>query len=136
LPGSDIIIMAAAVADYTPEIIADNKIKKEENNLTINLKKTNDILKNAGEIKKENQVLVGFALETNNEKENALKKLIEKNADMVVLNSLNDKHAGFQFDTNKITIFDKLGKEHVFENKPKKEVAKDIVNTIIEYKNA
>ena len=136
LPGSNIIIMAAAVADYTPEIIADQKIKKEENSLTINLKKTNDILESAGKLKKEDQILVGFALETSNEKENALKKLIKKNADMIILNSLNDKHAGFQFDTNKITIFDKLGKEYAFENKPKKEVAKDIVNTIIQYKNA
>ena len=136
LPGSNIIIMAAAVADYTPEIIADQKIKKEENSLTINLKKTNDILESAGKLKKEDQILVGFALETSNEKENALKKLIEKNADMIVLNSLNDRHAGFQFDTNKITIFDKLGKEYAFENKPKKEVAKDIVNTIIQYNNA
>ena len=136
LPGSNIIVMAAAVADYTPEITADQKIKKEENSLTINLKKTNDILKSAGEIKKEHQLLVGFALETSNEKDNALKKLSEKNADMIVLNSLNDKDAGFRFDTNKITIFDKLGKEYAFENKPKKEVAKDIVNTIIQYNNA
>ena len=135
LPGSNIIIMAAAVADYAPEIIADQKIKKEENSLTINLKKTNDILESAGKLKKEDQILVGFALETSNEKENALKKLIKKNADMIILNSLNDKHAGFQFDTNKITIFDKLGKEYAFENKSKKEVAKDIVNTIIQYKN-
>ncbi len=100
------------------------------------MKKTSDILKSAGELKKENQILVGFALETSNEKENALKKLIEKNADMIVLNSLNDKDAGFQFDTNKITIFDRFGKEYVFENKPKKDIAKDIVNIIIRYKNA
>ncbi len=136
LPGSDIIIMAAAAADYTPEIIAQQKIKKEENNLTINMVKTRDILKSAGELKKTNQILVGFALETNNEKENALKKLKEKNADMIVLNSLNEEHTGFGFDTNKIAIFDKLGKEYYFENKPKRKVAKDIVNIIIQYKHA
>jgi len=136
LSDASIIIMAAAVADYAPEPIADQKIKKKESGMILNLKKTKDILKAAGELKKSHQILVGFALETNNEKENALKKLVEKNADMIVLNSLSDINAGFQSDTNKITIFDKHGKEYMFKSKPKKEVARDIVNTIIEYKNA
>ena len=136
LSDASIIIMAAAVADYAPEPIADQKIKKKESGMILNLKKTKDILKAAGELKKSHQILVGFALETNNEKENALKKLVEKNADMIVLNSLSNINAGFQSDTNKITIFDKHGKEYMFKSKPKKEVARDIVNTIIEYKNA
>ena len=136
LSDASIIIMAAAVADYAPDVIADQKIKKKENDIILNLRKTKDILKAVGELKKGNQILVGFALETNNEKENALKKLVEKNADMIVLNSLNDTNAGFQSDTNKITIFDKYGKEYGFKSKPKKEVARDIVNTIIRYKNA
>jgi phosphopantothenoylcysteine decarboxylase/phosphopantothenate--cysteine ligase len=133
---ASIIIMAAAVADYAPDVIAEQKIKKQDNGMTLNLNKTRDILKRAGEIKKNNQVLVGFALETDNEKENALKKLKEKNADMIVLNSFNDTNAAFKSDTNKITIFDKTGKEYSFDSKPKKEVAKDIVNAIIQYKNA
>ena len=128
--------MAAAVADYTPEVKAKQKIKKKENDLSLKLKKTKDILKTAGELKKDNQILVGFALETNNEKENALKKLTEKNADMIVLNSLNETNRGFQSATNKITIFDKHGGEYAFESKPKNEVARDIINTIIQYKNA
>ncbi|MEP6596133.1 MAG: bifunctional phosphopantothenoylcysteine decarboxylase/phosphopantothenate--cysteine ligase CoaBC [Ginsengibacter sp.] len=136
LSNANIIIMAAAVSDFAPDVIADQKIKKKENGMILNLKKTKDILKTAGELKTNNQILVGFALETNNEKENALKKLAEKNADMIVLNSLNDINVGFQSDTNKITIFDKSGKEYAFKSKQKKEVARDIVNTIIQYKNA
>jgi phosphopantothenoylcysteine decarboxylase/phosphopantothenate--cysteine ligase len=85
-----------------------------------------------GKIKKEKQVLVGFALETHNEKENALKKLSEKNADMIVLNSLNDEGAGFKKDTNKITLFKKTGEAKSFDTKPKELVAKDIVDSIIE----
>ncbi len=81
------------------------------------------------------QTLAGFALETNNEKENALKKLSEKNADLIILNSMNDKGAGFGFETNSITIFDKNKKEYKFPAKTKKEVAEDIVNTIIKYRN-
>ena len=128
--------MAAAVADYTPKHLSSEKIKKTEEDFTLNLKKTNDILKTAGELKRDNQILVGFALETNDEKENALKKLTEKNADMIILNSLNDTNAGFQSGTNKITTFDKRGKEYAFVSKPKKEVARDIINTIIQYRNA
>ena len=92
---------------------------------------TKDILKSLGEIKKKNQLLVGFALETENEKENAIAKLKSKNADFIVLNSLNDNGAGFGFDTNKITIFDRSENEFQFEIKSKQEVAADIINTIL-----
>ena len=129
---SDIGIMAAAVADYTPVEVAANKIKKTDANLVIELKKTKDILKSLGEKKSPKQVLVGFALETNNEDEYALSKLKNKNADMVVMNSLSDKGAGFGTDTNKISIFDKSGKEFNYPLKSKKEVAKNIVDTIIQ----
>jgi phosphopantothenoylcysteine decarboxylase / phosphopantothenate---cysteine ligase len=132
----DIAVMSAAVADYTPVSIATEKIKKNDSVFNIELTKTKDILKSLGEIKKDSQLLVGFALETNNEKEYALKKLRTKNADMIVLNSLNDAGAGFGHDTNKITIFDKAGSEYKFDIKPKKEVAKDIVNTIIKLLHA
>jgi phosphopantothenoylcysteine decarboxylase/phosphopantothenate--cysteine ligase len=129
---ADITIMSAAVADYTPVKAASEKIKKTENDFAIALTKTTDILKTLGAQKTGNQVLVGFALETNNEKENAIQKLQSKNADMIVLNSLQDAGAGFGHDTNKITIFDKRGKAYPFDIKSKKEVAKDIVNTIIQ----
>ncbi|HET6721478.1 MAG TPA: phosphopantothenoylcysteine decarboxylase, partial [Chitinophagaceae bacterium] len=129
---SDIGVMAAAVADYTPVEVAANKIKKANNELVIELKRTKDILKSLGEKKSSGQVLVGFALETNNERDNALGKLKSKNVDMVVMNSLNDAGAGFGTDTNKISIFDKSGKEFEFELMSKKEVAKNIVDTIIQ----
>jgi len=128
---SDIGIMAAAVADYTPVEVAKNKIKKTNSELVIELKKTKDILKSLGEKKSSKQVLVGFALETNNERENALGKLRNKNADVVVMNSLNDEGAGFGMDTNKITIFDKSGKEFNYDLMSKKEAAKNIIDTII-----
>ena len=131
----DIIVMAAAVADYTPKNKSDKKIKKENDGFSLELIKTKDILFEAGKLKTNTQILVGFALETDNEKENALKKLSRKNADLIVLNSLNDEGAGFGFDTNKITIFDKNQKEYQFPPKTKKEVATDIVNTIIQYRN-
>ena len=131
----DIIVMAAAVADFTPEIKSTEKIKKTGNEFSLKLLKTKDILSKAGEIKSEKQTLVGFALETNNEKENALEKLSKKNADLVILNSLKDRGAGFGHNTNKITIFDKNGKEYKFPKKSKKEVANDIVNTIILFRN-
>ena len=129
---ADIMVMSAAVADYTPVNIAAEKIKKNGELLTLELTKTRDILKHLGEVKTDQQVLVGFALETNNEIEYAQRKLAEKNADMIVLNSLNDTGAGFGFDTNKITIFEKSGAVHHFETKLKVEVANDIVNTIIQ----
>lgn len=128
---ADLAIMAAAVADYSPLQKATEKIKKKEENLTIELGKTKDILKSLGGQKRTGQVLVGFALETNNEKENALDKLARKNADLIVLNSMNDPGAGFGHDTNKITIFDKSGQEFAFGTRHKNEVAKDIVDTII-----
>ena len=127
----DLAVMAAAVADYRPATVAEQKIKKTGDSLMVELTKTKDILKSLGEKKKEKQVLVGFALETSNEKENAISKLKSKNADMVVLNSLNDEGAGFGFDTNKITIFDKNGGSTIFPPKTKREVAKDIIDTII-----
>ena len=128
---TDLAVMSAAVADYTPVNKAAQKIKKTENNLTLELTKTKDILKSLGSIKTKNQVLVGFALETINEKAYAQKKLVEKNADLIVLNSLNDSGAGFGHDTNKVTIFKKSGEEVQFETKSKDEVAKDIVDVII-----
>ncbi|MEO7266114.1 MAG: bifunctional phosphopantothenoylcysteine decarboxylase/phosphopantothenate--cysteine ligase CoaBC [Ferruginibacter sp.] len=130
-PISDMAIMCAAVADYMPVKSENEKIKKSSDTIILELKKTKDILKALGEIKKDNQLLVGFALETNNEKENALKKLKEKNADFIVLNSLKDKGAGFGSSKNKITIFDKQGNEFPFGLKPKKEIAADILNSII-----
>ena len=129
--GIDIAVMSAAVADYTIATPAPEKIKKNSDSLTLELTKTRDILKALGERKKATQLLVGFALETNNEKENALKKLHTKNADMIVLNSLNDAGAGFGHNSNKITIFDKAGNEYRFDTKSKTAVAADIVNTIL-----
>ena len=129
---ADIGVMAAAVADYTPVAVAEKKVKKTKDGLTIELKKTKDILKSLGEKKKDQQILVGFALETDNEREYALGKLKTKNADMIVMNSLNDEGAGFGTDTNKITIFDKSGKEFNYELMSKKQAAKNIVDTIIQ----
>lgn len=129
---ADITIMAAAVADYTPESPVVQKIKKDTGELTLRLKKTKDILKSLGQRKKPGQLLVGFALETNNEKENALGKLHSKKADIIVLNSLNDPGAGFGTDTNKITLLDKSGKEFPFEILPKTTVAKNIIDTLIQ----
>ena len=136
LNSCEIIIMTAAVADFTPKNPSDKKIKKENESLSLHLVKTKDILMEAGKIKTKNQILVGFALETNNEKENALKKLTQKNADFIILNSLNDDGAGFGTKTNKIVIFDRKGNESHFEKKQKTEVAKDIINAVIEYRNA
>ena len=130
-PQADITIMSAAVADYTPVHTQVEKIKKNSETMTVELKKTKDILKSLGEKKYNGQILVGFALETSNEREYALNKLKSKNADMVVLNSLNDQGAGFGYDTNKITIFEKSGKEISYERKPKQQVAKDIVDRIV-----
>jgi phosphopantothenoylcysteine decarboxylase / phosphopantothenate---cysteine ligase len=128
---ADIIVMAAAVADYTPEQISSKKIKKGKGtDLEIRLVKTPDILKDLGERKKEGQLLIGFALETDNEEHNAKQKLHNKNLDLIVLNSLNDEGAGFGHDTNKVTIISKNGKSKKFELKSKSQVAKDIVNEI------
>ena len=124
----DIGIASAAVADYAPKEVAKEKIKKNDDNLTIELVKNPDILKTMGE-KKTHQFLVGFALETQNEEENAKGKLEKKNLDMIVLNSLRDEGAGFKNDTNKIRIFTKTEKKE-FDLKPKDDVAKDILNFV------
>jgi phosphopantothenoylcysteine decarboxylase/phosphopantothenate--cysteine ligase len=119
-------IMSAAVADYTPTHVAPQKIKKQDGGLNIELKKTTDILKTLGEQKTVSQVLVGFALETNDEEQNAISKLQKKNLDFIVLNSLNDAGAGFKKDTNKVTIIDRSLQKTVFELKSKDAVARDI----------
>lgn len=126
---SDIVIAAAAVADYKPKIVAAQKIKKKENNLIIELEPTQDILASLGALK-QHQKLVGFALETNNELENAKNKLKRKNLDFIVLNSLNDAGAGFKNDTNKISIVTLDELKH-FDLKTKTEVARDILNEVI-----
>ena len=131
-PSSDITVMTAAVADYKPLHPAAEKIKKTQDNFELALSKTTDILKTLGSNKKAHQVLVGFALETNNERENALKKLKEKNADYIVLNSMRDPNAGFGMNTNKVTIFDKEMNEYAYEAKDKTLVAQDIVDLLIQ----
>ncbi|MGB5818231.1 MAG: bifunctional phosphopantothenoylcysteine decarboxylase/phosphopantothenate--cysteine ligase CoaBC [Saonia sp.] len=131
----DIVICAAAVADYKPKMVADQKIKKNEEELTIDLVKNKDILLSLGE-QKENQFLVGFALETENEVENAQGKLKRKNLDAIVLNSLNDSGAGFGKPTNKISFIDKNLRIKTFDVKTKAEVASDILNEIISKINA
>ncbi|WP_131535783.1 bifunctional phosphopantothenoylcysteine decarboxylase/phosphopantothenate--cysteine ligase CoaBC [Pedobacter nototheniae] len=128
---TDITVMCAAVADYRPKIVATQKIKKQESEFTLELEKTIDVLASLGKIKKENQTLVGFALETNDEENYAKGKLEKKNLDLIVLNSLNDKGAGFKSDTNKITIFNKAFERTVFDTKSKTEVAKDICEAIL-----
>lgn len=132
----DYIVMAAAVADYTPLEKVAQKIKKKEDGFSLQLVKTKDILFAAGERKKPNQILTGFALETENESTNAKNKLKKKNADFIILNSLNDEHAGFGHSTNKITIFGKDGSEYDFALKSKQEVAVDIINIITQKKHA
>jgi phosphopantothenoylcysteine decarboxylase/phosphopantothenate--cysteine ligase len=128
-------IMSAAVADYTPVEVAPQKIKKQDDGLTIELKKTIDILKTLGEAKREGQILVGFALETNNEEMNAITKLQKKNLDFIVLNSLNDAGAGFAGDTNKITIIDRDLTKTTFDLKSKEAVARDICNKVAQLIN-
>jgi phosphopantothenoylcysteine decarboxylase/phosphopantothenate--cysteine ligase len=128
---TDIIVLSAAVADYRPTSVADQKIKKQEGNLILELTKTKDIAAELGKLKKNGQIIVGFALETENEKANAEKKLASKNFDLIVLNSLRDAGAGFGHDTNKITIIDRAGKPTQFDLKSKKETAHDIVDAIV-----
>ncbi|MDR6785318.1 phosphopantothenoylcysteine decarboxylase/phosphopantothenate--cysteine ligase [Pedobacter africanus] len=128
---ADITVMSAAVADYMPVTRADQKIKKTNNEFSLDLKKTTDILATLGALKTNKQLLIGFALETENEEEYAKAKLAKKNLDLIVLNSLNDKGAGFKKDTNKITIFNKAAEKTVFEMKSKSEVAVDICNEIL-----
>lgn len=131
----DIAILSAAVADFTPAEIAANKIKKEQGLSSINLKKTKDILASLGQEKSEKQILVGFALETDNEETNAIKKIKSKNLDLIVLNSLRDKGAGFGHTTNKVSILDNKGNKTEFPLKEKTEVAKDIVAEIVKILN-
>lgn len=129
----DLGVFAAAVADYRPKNPATEKIKKKSDDLTIELVKNPDILNWAGEQKRDNQYLVGFALETENLKENATKKLIKKNLNMIVMNSLKDSGAGFGVDTNKISILDNRNNLQSFELKPKEAVAKDILDYLKTY---
>lgn len=129
--GSDIAVFSAAVADYTPATKATQKIKKKTDNLVIELVKTPDIAASLGSLKKKGQITVGFALETENEEENATAKLAKKNFDLIVLNSLNDAGAGFGHDTNKVVIMDAAGGKEQFELKTKTGVAHDIVEAII-----
>lgn len=130
-PTADIIILSAAVADYTPAQPADRKIKKKETHFSIELTKTVDIAATLGRQKGGHQLMVGFALETDNEFNNALGKLASKNLDLIVLNSLNDKGAGFAYDTNKITVIESDAKVHQFELKSKNEVAQDILALVV-----
>jgi phosphopantothenoylcysteine decarboxylase/phosphopantothenate--cysteine ligase len=130
-PTTDISVLAAAVADYRPKTISTEKIKKSGNDLSIDLERTTDIAATLGKTKKKGQLLIGFALETNNEVENAKGKLERKNFDFIVLNSLQDKGAGFQHNTNKITIVGQNNKIKEFELKTKVEVAVDIVEEIV-----
>ncbi|MDM1296800.1 bifunctional phosphopantothenoylcysteine decarboxylase/phosphopantothenate--cysteine ligase CoaBC [Sphingobacterium sp. N143] len=129
---SSIIVMSAAVADYTPAEVATQKIKKKEAEFSISLKKTTDILATLGAKKRADQLLIGFALETNNELENAKDKLIRKNLDFIVLNSMQDKGAGFATDTNKVTIINREGNINEFTLKSKDDVAKDICSIIVQ----
>lgn len=130
-PQADIAILSAAVADFTPETTADKKIKRKGDELVLNLRPTHDIAAALGAIKNENQLLVGFALETDNEVQNAQDKMKRKNFDFIVLNSLQDKGAGFRVDTNKITIIDRQQGTTAYETKSKQEVAEDIIEYIV-----
>lgn len=127
---ADIIILAAAVADYTPRYKASQKIKKKENTFVLELEKTIDIAATLGKQKKAGQLLIGFALETENEVENAFGKLVNKNLDFIVLNSMNDAGAGFGYDTNKVTIIERDHTLHKLPLKNKTAVAKDITDLI------
>jgi phosphopantothenoylcysteine decarboxylase/phosphopantothenate--cysteine ligase len=131
-PNCDAAILCAAVADFTPEKVADEKVKREGDEFLLKLKPTKDIAAALGYLKKEGQRLVGFALETNNEEKYAREKLARKNLDFIVLNSLNDKGAGFSYDTNKVT-FISSDEIKTFPLKNKKEVAQDIVNKLCEF---
>ena len=134
-PGADIIILAAAVADYKPQFISPEKIKKKEQEFNLPLIKTVDIASMLGNQKQAHQIIVGFALETENEVENAETKLHKKNLDMIILNSLRDNGAGFGYDTNKITVIEKSGHVLYFDLKSKAEVAEDITRLVAEMLN-
>ena len=129
-PSSDIVIMAAAVADYTPSEVSPVKIKKKEKTVSLNLKRTTDVLEELGKRKRKNQLLVGFALESGDGVKNAIEKLRKKNLDLIVLNSLDEKGAGFEVETNKVTIIGKKGVLMAGKLKDKREVATDILDAI------
>jgi phosphopantothenoylcysteine decarboxylase/phosphopantothenate--cysteine ligase len=124
-------VLTAAVSDYMPLSFSTEKIKKNAETFSLELTRTKDILRALGKQKRAGQILVGFALENRDERSNARKKLESKNADMIVLNSLNDAGAGFGFDTNQVTIFEKEGAEIRYGRKSKQEVAADIVDRIL-----
>ena len=130
-PDADITVMSAAVADYTPAVTATQKIKKSSAEFSLELTKTTDILYTLGSRKANGQILIGFALETEDEERNAKDKLTRKNLDLIVLNSLNDEGAGFKSNTNKITIFNRALEKTIFETKSKTAVAQDICNEIL-----
>ena len=130
-PKADIAILCAAVADFTPKTTADKKIKRKGDNLKLELQPTKDIAASLGAVKKKKQMLVGFALETDNEQKNAKEKMERKNFDFIVLNSLQDKGAGFRVDTNKVTIIGRHNDLTAYDIKSKREVAEDIVEFII-----
>ena len=129
---ADVAILSAAVADYTPKNVFSQKVKKADNVLNIELQPTKDILAQLGRMKTDKQTLVGFALETNDEENNAKQKLSKKNLDFIVLNSLNDKNACFGFDTNKVTIIDSNGNMTKTDLKSKSEIAEDVVSKLID----
>jgi phosphopantothenoylcysteine decarboxylase/phosphopantothenate--cysteine ligase len=130
-PNCEIAILAAAVADFTPVLISGKKLKKNEDELVVRLKPTKDIASTLGKNKKPSQFIAGFALETDNELNNAKEKLLRKNLDIIILNSLKEEGAGFGHDTNKITIVDRNNNIDKFELKSKEDVAKDILNKIV-----
>lgn len=131
-PQANAIIMAAAIADYQPQTVSKQKLKKSSKNLRIDLRPTHDILSELSKNKKPGQVIAGFALETENELDNARQKLQNKNVDMIVLNSLSEPEAGFKTDTNKVTILHRSGEVKEYDLKPKTEVATDIANYIFD----
>jgi phosphopantothenoylcysteine decarboxylase/phosphopantothenate--cysteine ligase len=130
-PESDIAILAAAVADYAPSEISEKKLKRGAGEMIIKLNRTEDIASILGRTKTEKQIVAGFALETDNEIENAKEKLRRKNLDLIILNSLRDKNSGFGHDTNRITIIDKNNFIDKFELKSKNEAARDILDKIV-----
>ena len=129
-PACDIAILAAAVADFSPEKVEERKIKRTGNEIVLRLKPTRDIAETLGKMKKKSQILAGFALETNNETANATAKLVRKKLDIIILNSMQDKRAGFGYDTNRITIIDRNNIINKFELKSKEEAARDILDKI------
>jgi phosphopantothenoylcysteine decarboxylase/phosphopantothenate--cysteine ligase len=134
--GCDIAILAAAVADFTPEKVGVRKIKRADGDIILRLKPTEDISGTLGKMKKKSQILAGFALETHNEIANATAKLKRKNLDLIIMNSLQDKGAGFGYDTNMITIIDRNNNIDKFELKSKDEAAKDILDKIVSMLNS